>query len=139
MACGDALIAQLHELLVCVTCRRFQDANPEDIDALTLDGMRDAVMAQLQPSNIEINVVGDLDVAELDELAPKYLGTIRGVPPVPQPPQRPIKLQDPPLEVRRQRWHLKDSDERSCAYIAGEHRPTSSPAPYSSQDSYLKD
>eukprot|EP00884_Botryococcus_braunii_P007566 jgi/Botrbrau1/16810/Bobra.150_2s0037.1 len=116
--------------------KRFQDANPEEIEALTLEGMRDAVMAQLQPSNIEINIVGDLDVAELDELAPKYLGTIKGVPPVPQPPQRPIKIQDPPLEIRRQRWHLKDSDERSCAYIAG-------PAPcrwgpFDQQDAILK-
>lgn len=34
--------------------RRFRDASPEEINALTLDGMRDAVMAQLHAGNLEV-------------------------------------------------------------------------------------
>jgi hypothetical protein len=34
--------------------RRFRDASPEEIDALTLDGMREAVMAQLHAGNLEV-------------------------------------------------------------------------------------
>jgi len=34
--------------------RRFRDANPEEINALTLDGMREAVMAQLHAGNLEV-------------------------------------------------------------------------------------
>lgn len=34
--------------------RRFRDANPEEIEALTLDAMREAVGAQLQPGNVEV-------------------------------------------------------------------------------------
>jgi predicted Zn-dependent peptidase len=116
-----------------MSCRRFQDANPEEIEALTLEGMRDAVMAQLQPSNLEVNIVGDLDLAELDLLAPRYLGTMRGVPPVQQPPQRPIQILCPPANVRQQKWHLKDSDERSCAYIAGMLTRQTVMAPFSIQ------
>ena len=35
-------------------CRRFRDANPEEIEALTLEGMREAVMAQLHAGNLEV-------------------------------------------------------------------------------------
>ncbi|KAK9810226.1 hypothetical protein WJX72_007002 [[Myrmecia] bisecta] len=99
--------------------RRFRDANPEEIDALTLEGMRDAVMRQIHPDNIEISIVGDVDQEELDQLLPSYLGTISRPAEPPALVNRPIRVQLPPQEVRQQRWHLKDSDERACAYIAG--------------------
>lgn len=34
--------------------RRFRDPSPEEISALTLEGMREAVMAQLHAGNIEV-------------------------------------------------------------------------------------
>jgi hypothetical protein len=34
--------------------RRFAEPSPEELDALTLDGMRDAVMRQLHASNLEV-------------------------------------------------------------------------------------
>ena len=50
-----------------VSChRRFRDANPDEIEALTLEGMRDAVMAQLHAGNLEVSVVGDLEPDELE-------------------------------------------------------------------------
>ncbi|CAL8466878.1 g6414 [Coccomyxa elongata] len=99
--------------------RRFRDANPEEIEALTLEGMREAVMAQLNPANIEINLVGDIDPAEVDDVVLRYLGTV-----APRDPPQPLRAQPPvicypPSHVRRQAWHLKDSDERAVAYIAG--------------------
>ena len=53
--------------------RRFRDANPEEIDALTLEGMRAAVMAQLHAGNLEVSVVGDLDPEELEVRVFSYL------------------------------------------------------------------
>ena len=81
--------------------------------------MRRALEAQLHASNIEINVVGDVDPLELEDLILKYLGTVK---PVGEPPQRlepPITFHQAPAAERQQIWHLKDSDERATAYIAG--------------------
>ena len=46
--------------------RRFRDANPDEIEALTLEGMRTAVMSQLHAGNLEVSIVGDLDPAQLE-------------------------------------------------------------------------
>ena len=91
-----------------VGCRRFRDANPEEIEALTLEGMREAVMAQLHPANIEINLVGDIDLAEVDDVILRYLGTVapRNTPP-PPPRVQPPGICYPPAHIRRQAWHLK--------------------------------
>ena len=75
-------------------------------------------MNMLHPENVEINITGDFDPAELKQLALTYLGTVA---PRPQPPvvsTRGPQLVQPPAPIRVQ-WHLKDSDERACAYIAG--------------------
>eukprot|EP00889_Picochlorum_renovo_P000322 jgi/Picre1/27352/NNA_000319.t2 len=70
------------------------------------------------------SIVGDFDENELEEAALKYLGTV--VPksnaqgPGSALEQSPLVC-DPPLEERHSVWHLKDSDERACAYIAGWH------------------
>lgn len=41
------------------------------MDALTLDSMKTAVMQQLVPHNVEVNIVGDLDVEEVRFFAPQ--------------------------------------------------------------------
>ncbi len=100
-------------------CRRFRDPTPEEIQALSLDGMRKAVMDMLHPENVEINITGDFDPLELESLVLRYLGTVapRSTPPV-------ISTTSPqlvhPQTPQRVQWHLKDSDERACAYIAGQ-------------------
>lgn len=88
--------------------RRFRDANPEEIEALTLEGMREAVMAQLNPANVEINFVGDIDPAEVDDIVLRYLGTVAPR----EAPQQQLRVQPPgicypPPHIRRQAWHLK--------------------------------
>lgn len=87
--------------------RRFRDPNPEEIEALTLEGMREAVMTQLHPSNIEINIVGDIAGADVDDVVLKYLGTVS-----PRESAQPLTAQPPvilypPAHLRRQAWHLK--------------------------------
>jgi predicted Zn-dependent peptidase len=99
--------------------RRFRDPNPEEISALSLEGMRDAVMAQLHPANIEVSVVGDLDSEELEEAVLKYLGTVAPRTDVADITDRPAQVCNPQAEARHIAWHLLDSDERACAYIAG--------------------
>lgn len=102
--------------------RRFRDPSSDEIAALTLDAMKEDVMAQLHAGNLEVSIVGDFDENELEEAALKYLGTV--VPksnaqgPGSALEQSPLVC-DPPLEERHSVWHLKDSDERACAYIAG--------------------
>ena len=102
--------------------RRFRDPSTEEIAALTLDAMKENVMAQLHAGNLEISVVGDFDESELDHSILMYLGTVEPKPDLPGAgnaiAQCPTVC-SPPLDERHSVWHLKDSDERACAYIAG--------------------
>ncbi len=95
--------------------RRFRDPNPEEIEALTLEGMREAVMAQLHPSNIEINIVGDIAGADVDDVVLKYLGTVSPREPAEPLTVRPPVILYPPAHLRRQAWHLKVRPE--CAQL----------------------
>ncbi len=69
--------------------------------------------------SLQVSIVGDLDLAELDALAPRYLGTIQAQGPRPELKPAPLTIQRPAPSDRVQAWHLKDSDERAFAYIAG--------------------
>ncbi|CAD7695599.1 unnamed protein product [Ostreobium quekettii] len=97
---------------------RFMDTTPEEIDALTLDGMVDVVSKQLTTRDMEINIVGDIDPKDVADLVLKYMGTIE-TPNLQLPAEMPIEFASPPKELRHQVWHLQDSDERACGYIAG--------------------
>lgn len=80
--------------------------------------MRDAVMSMLHPENVEINLTGDFEPAEFKELALKCLGTVSPRPQAPVVSTEPVRMQLPETPTRIQ-WHLRDSDERACALIAG--------------------
>lgn len=103
--------------------RRFRDPSSEEIEALTLDAMKESVMAQLYAGNLEVSVVGDFDEEELEEAVLAYLGTVksngRNETEIGDALAQCPKICNPPLEERHSVWHLKDSDERACAYIAG--------------------
>jgi len=105
--------------------RRFREPSPEEIDALTLEGMRNTVMGLLHAGALEINVVGDFDAQELERLVATYLGTVAPRPPTAVTPiiEYPVVWQDPTLERRHSSWHLHDSDERAAAYVAGPAPP----------------
>ena len=81
--------------------------------------MREALEAQLHAGNIEVNIVGDFKAEELDDLLVKYLGTIRPVSNPPSKAEDSIGIRFPEKDIRQQVWHLKDSDERAAAYVAG--------------------
>jgi predicted Zn-dependent peptidase len=102
--------------------RRFRDPSSDEIAALTLDAMKEDVMAQLHAGNLEISIVGDFDEHELEHAILMYLGTVKPKMNAQGPgdalSQCPA-ICDPPLDQRHSVWHLKDSDERACAYIAG--------------------
>lgn len=103
--------------------RRFRDPSPEEIGSLTLDGLKEAVMDQLVSGNLEVSIVGDYDSLEdLEEAVIRYLGTVtpkRTSSSSSSSSDKPLTVCDPPMEQRHLTWHLKDSDERACAYIAG--------------------
>lgn len=103
--------------------RRFRDPSTEEISALSLEGMRQAVMKQLHAGNLEVSVVGDIELEELEDAVVKYLGTVDsradGWTPGGDASLEVAKVRSPPAEERHMVWHLKDSDERACAYIAG--------------------
>lgn len=103
------------------TDRRCRDPTPAEIEALTLEGMQKAVLGLLHTGNLEINVVGDFDPEELERCLLRYVGTVS---PRPAELQRPVEhyptnFISPPFDQRHSVWHLVDSDERACAYIAG--------------------
>lgn len=75
-------------------------------------------MEQLTAGNLELNVVGDFDPDELEDCLLCYLGTLSR-PTQPLAPEAPVQPLPPTPATQNQRWHLKDSDERACAYIAG--------------------
>jgi len=104
------------------------DPTPPEIDAITLKGAADVLMAQLVSKNLEVNIVGDFDVEELEQNVLRLIGTL--------PPQsvdwsrwadHPISFRQGSLEANNSRFLLADSDDRACAYIVG-------PAPYRWQD-----
>jgi Peptidase M16 inactive domain len=87
--------------------RRFRDPRPEEIEALTLEGMRSVVMGQLVPSNLEVSIVGDIDAAELEDCLLRYLGTVLQTRPQPVLNEAPVRICNPPAHIRHQTWHLK--------------------------------
>jgi predicted Zn-dependent peptidase len=106
--------------------RRLLDPSEAEIAAVTLAAARDAVSAQLACGALELSAVGDFEPAELDALVLAYLGTVE----VPRPSDAAMAVAavEAPVRVaalavdhpaRAQRVHLRDSDERACAYCAG--------------------
>jgi len=108
--------------------RRLMDPSREELAALDLDGVVKAVEAQLRAGPLEVNIAGDVDPAELDEMITRFLGTA-----APAGATRPMRDTEPltlepltlkavaPSDVatRNQRLWLRDSDERACAVLAG--------------------
>ncbi|KAG1670958.1 hypothetical protein FOA52_011393 [Chlamydomonas sp. UWO 241] len=101
--------------------RRFRDPSPSEIDALTLEGMQKSVLSLFHPSNIEIDVVGDFDAAELEACLLKFIGTVSPRDPALVAPITHVTADflAPPFEQRHSVWHLRDSDERAAAYVGG--------------------
>ncbi|CAG9466529.1 unnamed protein product [Pedinophyceae sp. YPF-701] len=100
--------------------RRFRDPTPEDVDALQLGKVAAIVTDMLRSNNLEVNIVGDFDEEELEGLLLRFLGTLQPTDQVPAWVETPpLAFLAPTPETGAQRWHLKDSDERACAYIAG--------------------
>lgn len=87
--------------------RRVRDPTPEEIGALSLEAMQRAIMRQLQANNIEVTVVGDFDEQELLDGALRYLGCLTTHEEPPMRSYAPLVLQDPPMALRQQVWHLK--------------------------------
>ena len=103
-------------------CGRFLSINVDDVNSISLEEARLAVMSQLLPSELEISVAGDFDVNEVLELVFKYIGTIPAnaneeyrkeadniVGHVPD-----LKLPGKYIELE-----LPDSDPRAVSYVAG--------------------
>jgi len=105
--------------------RRLLDPSEAEIAAVTLSAASDAVAAQLACGALELSAVGDFDPEELDALVLAYLGTVS----VPGPSSAAaLSAVEAPVRIaalaashpeRAQRVHLRDSDERACAYCAG--------------------
>lgn len=87
--------------------RRVRDPTPEEIGALSLEAMQRAIMRQLQANNIEVTVVGDFDEQELVDGALRYLGCLTTHEEPPTTSYAPLVLQNPPMVLRQQVWHLK--------------------------------
>ncbi|GMH94598.1 hypothetical protein TrVE_jg13582 [Triparma verrucosa] len=113
----------------------FVSVGHEEIDAVTLDEAKHAVMSQLLPSEIEVSMVGDFDTKEALDLVLKYLGTIPAdaneefLAKAPNADQAvrsgsgavaPTYTVPPlPLPARQLDFELEDPDPRAIAYVSG--------------------
>ena len=64
--------------------RRLMDPSREELSKLTLDGVVAAVEAQLRSGPLEVNIAGDFDPAEMDEMIVKFLGCLLYTSPSPR-------------------------------------------------------
>ncbi|XP_026658146.2 stromal processing peptidase, chloroplastic isoform X1 [Phoenix dactylifera] len=99
---------------------RFVEPTPESLQKLTLQLVRDAVMNQFVGDNMEVSIVGDFTEDDIESCILDYLGTVgatRGA--KSQLCVNPIMFRPGPSDLHFQQVHLKDTDERACAYIAG--------------------
>ncbi|MFS8064626.1 MAG: M16 family metallopeptidase, partial [Luteimonas sp.] len=81
-----------------------------DLDAMTPEDVRDFHKRWYVPANAAVVVAGDVDVAQVHELAEKYYGTI---PARPAPPRKP---RVEPIQVGERRLDVKVPAEQ--AYVA---------------------
>jgi len=88
---------------------------------LTLDQVREAVTAQLTTDALDVSICGDVDLAELEGLVLKYLGTVPRSQRQVEAPTRavPAPAAAAAAESRHLDVFLPDSDERAVAYVAG--------------------
>jgi len=103
---------------------RFLSLGKGDADALTLEDVQKCMLAQLDPKNVEISVVGDLDAAETERLAVAYVGSVprpEGAPETTLADGAPTatNARPPATPGRPIRVHVPDSDPRAVAYVAG--------------------
>lgn len=104
---------------------RFLSIDVESVNSVTLEDAKNAVMSQLTPSNLEISVSGDFEVADVLELIYKYIGT------VPENSNTEYKFDatvvpvwagrvpQPIIPGKHLELELPDSDPRAVAYVAG--------------------
>lgn len=107
---------------------RFLSIDSDEVNAITLDDAKNAVMSQMSPGNLEISISGDLEVAEVMEMVYKYIGTI------PADANKEFQLEDVPSDVvgasvgavpslplpgKFVELSLPDSDPRAVAYVSG--------------------
>ena len=114
---------------------RFISVGHDEIDAITLEDARNAVMSQLLPSEIEISMVGDFEVNNALDLVKRYLGTIpadaneKYLAKAPNADKAvrsgetllaPVFSVPPlPLPARHLSFELEDPDPRAISYVSG--------------------
>nr|CAD1831278.1 unnamed protein product [Ananas comosus var. bracteatus] len=98
---------------------RFVEPTPESLQKLTPQIVKDAVMGQFASNNMEVSIVGDFTEDEIEACILDYLGTVRATSFNSEQYIAPITFRPFPSDMHFQQVHLKDTDERACAYIAG--------------------
>ncbi|XP_074560219.1 LOW QUALITY PROTEIN: stromal processing peptidase, chloroplastic [Curcuma longa] len=98
---------------------RFVEPSPESLENLTLQSVKDAVMNQFVADNMEVSIVGDFTEEDVEVCILDYLGTVSSTNTKAKLDIEPITFRPFPSDLHFQQVHLKDTDERACAYIAG--------------------
>jgi predicted Zn-dependent peptidase len=105
---------------------RFLTIEVDQVESITLEEAKQAVMSQLLPENIEISAVGDFDPQQVLDMIYNYLGTI------PKDVNDSYRVTEPvsddatagctpslPLPGKHLTLELPDSDPRAVAYVSG--------------------
>ena len=104
---------------------RFLSIDVPEVDSITLEEAKNAVMSQLSPSNLEISVAGDFDVTDVLEMIYKYIGSIPAESNAEYqlksstPPDWTGRVPPPAMPGRHIELELPDSDPRAVAYVSG--------------------
>ena len=111
--------------------RAYLSVNNEEIEAITLEDAKLAVMSQLIPEELEVSMTGDFDETATLELIKRYLGTIPKATNrdysskalqscgMVKPASTPVSV--PALEPigKHLEIELQDRDPRAVAYVSG--------------------
>jgi len=105
---------------------RFNLPKPGASKRIGLATLRDAMAMQLQPPNMQLVVVGDLDSAQVEELALRYLAPLL---PLPRHVQRRVRRTQPlaPLPFRMPGVRVASQSSRPAPWFT--LRPSPSPSP----------
>jgi predicted Zn-dependent peptidase len=102
--------------------QRFLSINVDDVNSITLDDAKFAIMSQMMPSNLEISIAGDFNVIEVLDMVKRYLGSIpadTNIEYYQNVEKSDSKVPLIPIPGKYIELELEDPDPRAVAYVAG--------------------
>jgi predicted Zn-dependent peptidase len=104
---------------------RFTTLTREELEQVTLEEAKEVTLLQLNPSALDVAIVGDIDIQETERLVLQYLGTVPQSDPKVQAEAKALIMNEArapapaPALVRQLKVEVADSDARAVGYLSG--------------------